>query len=808
LIAGVAGIWLRGAHRFCVAALCLLVLCTAAALSAHAQDDQPLHVQGQPQSAQTLDESGFSSGALAGGGRIAHILVTGTQRIEPDTVRSYLVVQPGDVFDPETIDTSLKRLFATGLFADVVMKRQGNNLVVHVVENPIINRVVFEGNHSKNDKKLNDEVQVRPRQVFTRARVQADVGRILELYRRSGRFAAKVTPKVVELPQNRVDLIFEISEGPVTKVAKINFVGNHAFTDRTLRQQIVTRESRIWTMFSSNDNYDPDRVAYDAEKLRKFYLAHGYADFSVVSTNAELTPDGSAFVITYTVDEGPQYKFGKVTVETTLQELDPKFLERAINIQPGQTYNADRLDSASDTITFLAGTVGYAFVDVKRSMKRDTKNHTIAVRMEVNEGPRVYVERINIRGNTSTLDKVIRREIRIAEGDAYNRVLIDRSKTRIRALGFFKDVKIDNEPGSRPDRTILDVAVEEQPTGELSLGLGVSSQEFTGDLQISQSNFLGRGQSLQLNVSASTLREQISLQFTDPYFLDRSLLAGFSIYKEKADYINISGFSTDSLGAGVNFGFPLTEYSRLSLKYAISQTRVDVASSACSAGTVSLAICDQVGTASTSLIGYRYSLDTRNDPINPSRGAVLSFSQDFAGLGGTDRFLRTEVGFADFIPIYKNTVILQFSWRAGFLWGFSGERVRLDQRFFKGGDSFRGFEIAGIGPRDLLTRDSLGGQAYGIGSIDLHVPTGLPEDYGVKAALFVQAGTLGYLSRQSIGAAYRSRIDDSMGIRASAGVSFSWKSPFGPVRIDIAKAFKREPYDKPQIFRFSAGTVF
>ncbi len=809
LSAGVRGAWLRA--RALIAAVLCIALIDVPVL---AQDSAAPQGDGEISTAQPVDTSqpapqGLSLSGFSAGGTIHQIRVIGTQRIEPETVLSYLVVQPGDPFDPVTADASLKRVWATGLFADVVMRREGDDLVVQVVENPIINRIVFEGNHSKDDKKLGDEVQMKPRTVFTRTRVQSDVTRIVELYRRSGRFAAKVTPKIVELPQNRVDLIFEISEGPVSHIAKINFIGNHAFSDRELRKEIVTRESRIWSMFSSNDNYDPDRVAYDGEKLRKFYLKNGYADFSVVSSVAEMTPDGKDFIVTYTLDEGPQYKFGKISVETTLQELSPILLRNVVPIQPGQTYNADLLDSAKDTITFLAGTVGYAFVDVKPRLTHEPGKNVIDVVFQVNEGPRVYVERINIRGNTRTLDRVIRREIRMAEGDPYNRVLIDRSKQRLKALGFFKNVDIKNEPGTAPDRTILDVSVEEQPTGELSVGVGYSTDQFIGDVQISEKNLLGKGQFLRLQASVGNKQQQIDLAFREPYFLGRNLQAGFDIYRTLSDFTSYSGYKASSFGASFRTGFPLTEYSSLGLTYQIDHTNVQASTSSCAIGLISSAICDQTGSVLTSMIGYTYGQDRRDDPISPTKGSTISVSQDFAGVGGDARFLRTEIATSRYWQIWGPSVVLGFNWSAGYLWAYSGEGVRLDQRFFKGGDSFPGFQTAGIGPRDISTRDALGGKAYGIANLQLRIPTGLPKDYGIKAALFYDVGTLGLLDKSDLGATTNpANIRQNMFWRMSAGLSIYWDSPFGPVRIDIADPIRKAPYDRTQVIRFSAGTRF
>lgn len=810
LSAGVRGAWLRAraliAAMLCIALVDVPVLAqdNAAAPAGGSAQAQPVDTS-QPAPQGSLSLSGFSAG-----GTIHQIRVLGTQRIEPETVLSYLIVQPGDPFDPATADASLKRLFATGLFADVVMRREGDDLVVQVVENPIINRIVFEGNHSKDDKKLGDEVQMKPRTVFTRARVQSDVSRIIELYRRSGRFAAKVTPKIVELPQNRVDLIFEVSEGPVSHIAKINFIGNHAFSDRDLRKEIVTRESRIWSMFSSNDNYDPDRIEYDGEKLRKFYLKNGYADFSIVSSVAEMTPDGKNFIVTYTLDEGQQYKFGKVSVETTLQELSPVLLRNVVPIQTGETYNADLLDSSKDTITFLAGTVGYAFVDVKPRLTHEPGKNVIDVVFEVNEGPRVYVERINIRGNTRTLDRVIRREIRMAEGDPYNRVLIDRSKQRLKALDFFKDVDIKNEPGTAPDRTILDVSVEEQPTGELSVGVGYSTDQFLGDVEISERNLLGKGQFLRLEASVGNKQQQIDLAFREPHFLDRDLQAGFDLYRTLSDFTQYSGYKASSYGASFRTGFPLTEYSSLSLTYQIDDTDVEASPASCLSGLISSAICDQTGSVITSMIGYQYGQDRRDDPTSPTKGSTLSISQDFAGFGGDARFLRTEIATSRYWPLDRSGgLVLGFNWNAGYLWAYSGEGVRLDQRFFKGGDTFPGFQTAGIGPRDIVTRDALGGKAYGIANLQLRIPTGLPKDYGIKAALFYDVGTLGILDKSDLGPSTDpANIRQNMFWRMSAGVSIYWDSPFGPVRIDIADPIRKATYDRTQVIRFSAGTRF
>ena len=445
----------------------------------------------------------------------------GTQRVEPATVLSYMSIRQGEAYDELAVDKSLKTLFATGLFADVKFNWNGSTLTVNVVENPIINQVDFEGNDKVSTKDLIKEVQLKPRTVFTRNKVQADVQRIIELYRRNGKFAATVDPEIIQRPQNRVDLIFSIHEGPTTGVARIAFIGNKVFDDSTLRDTIATQESAWWRILSSNDNYDPDRLTFDREQLRRFYLRRGYADFEVKSAVAELTPERKDFYLTFTIHEGKLYHFGKVEIKSSIKELTPKDLRPMVPIVDGSTYDAEEIDKSIDALTNAAGEKGYAFAQVHPRIRRNRKNHTIAVIFNVEQGPRVYVEKINITGNTRTLDKVIRRQFRLAEGDAFNRVLVDRSRNRIKALGFFKDVKIKTSPGSAPDRTVLDVQVQEQSTGQLQLGAGYSStSSFVGQFSYQQSNLFGRGQFLRASVSMSSHQPRI------PAELYRALLHG------------------------------------------------------------------------------------------------------------------------------------------------------------------------------------------------------------------------------------------------------------------------------------------
>jgi outer membrane protein insertion porin family len=753
-------------------------------------------------------------------GVVQRILVKGNERIEPTTVISYLPISAGETIDAAKIDAGLKSLFRTDLFSDVKIDFNAGDLVVTVVENPIINRVIFEGNSSIKEDKLKDEVTVRPRGIFTRAKAQQDVGRIVELYRRSGRISANVTPQIVELPQKRVDLIFKIDEGPKSGVLRVNFLGNKAFSDNDLRDVVVTEQSHWYKFFSSNANYDPDRIEYDKEQLRKYYRNRGFYDFRVSSAVAELSPDKNGFVVTYTVEEGPEYKFGRINVETELKKLDKNVLAALVPFSRGDLYQDEKIEQATDALTFAAGAAGFAFVDVRPRYTPNRAKGVVDVTFDVKEGPRVYVDRIDIVGNTRTLDYVVRREMNVTEGDAYNRVLVDRSKNQIRALGFFKNVDITETPGSAPDRTGLQVKVEEQPTGELSFSAGYSSvDQLVIDLGVTERNFRGRGENVRARVSIGSLRQQVDFSFTEPRFLGRDLAAGYDAYYYRYDLTQFSAYKTTTLGTGARLNFPLSLNSRGSLNYTIRTDDVEIDRSLCDAQNIviSSSLCDQRGNFLTSSIGYGYRLDHRNDAINPSRGFFIELNQVFAGAGGDVKYVRTEAD-TGWYHGFNKTFILSLTASGGVVQGWGGDHVRINDRFYRGGNNFRGFETAGIGPRDLTLgrTDALGGKIYAIGSAELTVPTFLPEQYGIKAALFTDVGTLGKLDsfdKQVVDTTTgltvtNPLIKDDLALRASAGISIFWKSPMGPIRFDFSQILAKTDYDKTETFRFSTSTRF
>jgi outer membrane protein insertion porin family len=727
---------------------------------------------------------------------VTNVQVVGNQRIEADTVRSYMLIGVGDRFEAGRIDRSLKSLYSTGLFADVTIRREGNAVVVRVVENPVINQLAFEGNRKLLDEDLRAEVQLRPRVVYTRSRVQADVQRLVQLYQRSGRFAATIEPKVIQQPSNRVDLVFEINEGEVTGIRKINFVGNQRYTDGQLRGAISSREEVWYRFFAADDTYDPDRLTFDRELLRRFYLERGYADFRVVSAVAELTPDRSDFFVTFSVEEGEQYRFGEIDLTTELKGLDVEPLRDVVEAETGEVYNAELVDDVIETLTIEVGRLGHAFVDIRPRTKRNRDVRTIDVTFAINQGPNVYVERINVIGNLRTIDKVIRREMAISEGDAFNAARMQRSKERIKALGFFEEVEVTRREGRFPDQAEIDVTVEERPTGELSFGVGFSTVDLLiGDISIRERNLLGRGQDLRAALGIASRRQSFDISFTEPYFLDRQLSAGFDTFLTRSDFSDFAGFNQRSIGFKLRTAFPLTEVVTLGFNYELRSDEVrDVDAGA------SRFIQAQAGSTTTSAIGYVAAIDRLDDRLQPTSGFFGRVRQEIAGLGGNLHFLRTRFDYDHYFPIAEGWVS-KIGGEAGVIMGL-GEDIRITNRFFLGGNNFRGFANGGVGPRDAITGDALGGIIFAVGTLEQSFPLGLPEELGILGRVFTDFGTLTESDESGPG------ILDTGSLRVSAGVGVTWASPFGPVAVDLGIALVQEEEDEEELIRLNFGTRF
>lgn len=747
-------------------------------------------------------------GGISSGGTIQEIRIEGTQRVEPDTVRSYMQIAPGDKFDSVRLDQSLKSLFATGLFSDVTFRREGDALVVHVVENPVINRVQFDGNHKLGDDTLNNEIQLKPRSVYTRQKVQADVARILELYRRNGRFAASVDPKIIKLSQNRVDLVFEINEGEFTGVRSINFVGNHVFDADRLRGIISTKESRWWRFLSTADVYDPDRISYDRDLLRKFYLSQGYADFRVISAVAELTPERDGFLVTFTVEEGKRYKFDKIDLINELKEINPAMLRALITTKQGDWYNADAVDNTIHAITRGLGNLGYAFVQVVPQVHRDAATRTIDVTYDVKEGPRVYVQRIDVTGNLRTLDRVIRREMRLVEGDAFSTEKMERSQQRLKNLNYFKKVTVTNTQGTAPDKTIVHVNVEEESTGDFTFGVGFSTTDGPLiDAGVHERNLLGEGLDLRIDTLASFRTQQGNISFTNPYFLDRNVAAGFDIFAIQRDNQDFAGFNQFTVGGDLRAGYQIVGPLRQTLKYTLREDRIynvctDTSGTLCSP-VASIFVQRQAGSRLTSAVGQTLLYDKRDNPTDPTAGWFLSEGNDVAGAGGDVRYLRSSLSgglYHSWAPQW----VASLTGEGGYIFGI-GQSVRIEDRFFVGGDNLRGFATGGIGPRDQNTQEALGGNIYYVGSLSQGFPLGLPAELGLTGRVWTDFGSLIHTDDAPNAG---NPIQQSDMIRLSAGFGFTWKSPFGPIRIDVGHPILSKSFDKISVFRFGFGSRF
>ncbi len=872
--------------------------------------------------------------APATGEQIQSITVVGTQRLEADTVRSYIRLRTGQAWTQASADQALKDLYATELFADVAIRNNAGAVVIEVKENPVVNRIILEGNKRLKNDKIEPEIKLAPRQIFSRSKVRADVARIVELYKRQGRFAANVEPKLVQLDQNRVDIVFEITEGPKSKVQQINIIGNDKFSDGDLRGEMVTKQARITRFFSSSTSYDPDRLAFDQQKLRQFYLTQGYADFRVVSAVAELTPDKQDFIITYVVEEGERYKFGDVKVDSQIRDFDSERMTTTLRMKKGDWYDAKQVEDTVESLSETAGLFGYAFADVSPDFQRDKETLTMSITFNVAESPRVFVERIDINGNTLTQDKVLRREFRLNEGDAFNSIQVKRTAERIKSLGYFQEeLEVEQSQGSGPDRIILTTNVEEKATGELSLSAGFSSIEnFIFQGSIKQRNFRGKGQELRTNISYSSYQKSAEIGFTEPYLFDRSIAVSGDIFRRD---LNSFGFFNNqrnttyeqaTTGLQIRTGVPINEYIYFQARYGLSQDDISLdrgtffsdpdgtgpLPSTCDPVRAGRFLCDAIGNRLTSSLGYTLLYDDRDNRVRPTRGQSFGISQDFAGLGGSVKYIKTVANADKYWRIGRTNFILGLSLQGGYIHPLENrgsaaqgiDDVRLTDRFYLGEPQIRGFDIRGVGPRiqrvtfnaelqngvvvnvpnldrRSIQDDAIGGRFMYLGRAEVQIPLGSgAKELGLRPSVFVDVGSVFKVTRPILqtvqtqsdpvaavppsttnptgspaipsaplfytggfviippttpggtpttttqlatsttgtntdGSArtpvltFQERfLGDSWKPRLSVGFGVNWNSPFGPFRIDIARALLKEPGDDTKLFTFNVGTQF
>src|SRR5580692_8033522 len=821
------------------------------------------------------------------GASASNIVVQGNRRVEADTVRAYFKASPGERLDAAKIDAALKALYASGLFDDVHITQSGGRIVVTVVESPVINRLAFEGNHRMKDEQLQEEIQSKARDSLSRARVQADTQRIVDVYHRNGRFDVTVTPQIIERPNNRVDLIFVVKEGEKTGVKSIEFIGNKSYSSWRLKEVIKTAQSNFLSFLQTTDVYDPDRMEADRDLIRRFYLKHGFADVQVVSAVAEYDPAKKGFNITFTIEEGPLYHFGNADVQSNVRAIDSQSLRSVLRMRQGDIYNGEAIEKTVEDLTVEVARRGYPFATVRPRGDRNPQTRTINVAFVVDEGTRAYIERINIHGNIRTRDYVIRREFDIAEGDPYNRALIDRAERRLKNLNFFKSVKITNEPGSAPDRVVINIDVEEQSTGDFSIMGGYSTAEgWLATVSVSERNLLGTGRYAKASVTYGEYTRGVELNFIEPYFLDQRIGAGVDLFAKETLANSYLSYGTESYGGTLKFGIPIREDLSFLVRYSLYSQKLTLPSylddcnninpdftstfatpnaiaAAAAAGYTGGALspagwtnftgsatslnCFAYGQASlpvrvelangatlTSAPGYGLTYNTLDNNKSPTNGLLLTFGQDFAGLGGDVDYIRQTVDFHSYYEVVPDLIgILHL--QAGNMEGLDGSEVRLLDDFKMGPNLVRGFAPAGIGPRDITTgtsNDALGGTDYWGASLEFQYPFYfLPKDAGFRGAVFMDAGSVwgykgettspatgeingqiptfsGGVPTGTINCQCGMQYVDDTAVRMSIGASVIWDSPFGPIRFDFAYPLMKQWYDRTQFFAFGGGTHF
>ena len=733
------------------------------------------------------------------------IVIRGNERIDEATIISYLDVEGLKKNSEKALQESLKKLYESDLFIESKITRQGNEIIVEVKENPIVSEVKFIGNKKIEDESLQSEVSLKKRAIFTKSKLQNDLKRINDIYLKSGRFLTKIDPKIVQKEQNRIELIFEIFEGPKAKISDLYFVGNEAFADKDLQEEVTTKKSKWWKFLSSSDTYDSDRVEFDKEKLRRFYGSRGYADFTAISSIAQIAPTKDRFFITFLLEEGIKYNVGEVNIVNHIAKFDASILEKEILIKEGKVFNSELVEKTVDKMVGIMSEKSYAFAHVEPVLKRDRENKIINIDFVINETPRIYIDHIRISGNTRTLDEVIRRELRFREGDAYNITKINRSKQRLENLGFFEKVIFNSKRIGDTDKVDLEIEVKEKKTGELNLGLGYSTvNKVTTNAGIKERNLNGTGQELGLNVQKSYSSFTGEINYTKPYFMDRQIDVGFDLFSYQMSKRNTLVYDQDSDGATVRGNYAITEFLNHQIHYSLSQQTIGNIDTNASIGIKNLQ-----GSYVTSSIGQSLVYDKRDNLLNPKNGYYISVSQDLSGLGGDISTIKHEGSAGYYIPTFSDDFILKFLARGGLIQGL-GQDVRSNNGFFLGGNNFRGFQYAGIGPRTMTNGSAvggsiIGGKTYYVGTTEFRFPLGLPKELGINGILFSDNGMVKGVDNVS---KQGTDIADSGSMRSSYGLSIAWSSPMGPIRLDFARVAKQEVYDQTQNFRFSFGTNF
>lgn len=740
----------------------------------------------------------------------SNVKVEGNSRVDASTILSYAGIAKGGQVTAGDLNDAYQRLARSGLFETVEVVPQGSTLLIKVTEYPFINIINFEGNKTLKDEELSGAIKSQSRKAFSPSTAEADAAAIAEIYRIRGRLAASVTPKVIRRDGNRIDLVFEIAEGKVVEVERLSFVGNSAFSDRRLRQVLETKQAGFLRALIQRDSFVAERLEVDKQMLTDFYRSRGYIDFQVTDATAETSRERDASFVTFTINEGLPYTFGKMSTVSEIEGVDAAEFAALQKIRTGQTFNPAAIENIIARMENLALKKGLNFVRIDPRLTRNDRGQAVDVQFALVKGERIFVERIDIEGNATTLDQVVRRQFRSVEGDPFNPREIRQSAERIRALGFFGDAKVNAEPGSSPDQVVVNVDVEEQPTGSLGFGLSYSVSSGTGfNINFSESNFLGRGQSLAVSIANTSDTQNSSFSFTEPSVLGRDLSFNVNGYYRTSDNDNAL-YKTRNIGFGFGIGFPVGEQSKLDLTYRLSKDKLyDY-----NGGTVPSPIIEREelqgkdGALISSSIGYRYNFDNRITGLNPSTGFVFRFGQELGGIGGDTKFLTTTAMAMAERRVWNEEVTLRAIFEGGYIHGLSGNTTRVTERFF-GNGKIRGFENNGIGPRDggaAGDQDALGGNAFAVARFEADFPLGLPEEYGITGGAFLDVGSV--WSLDDTAGVLVGGVDDSFNPRVAVGLSVMWNTPMGPLRFNFSKALVKEDYDKEQSFDVTVSTKF
>ncbi len=745
--------------------------------------------------------------------RFSQVKIEGNQRIEPATILTYAGIARGETVSAAQLNDAYQRILSSGLFESVSIEPRGGTLVIKVKEYPTINRISFEGNKRLKDDDLAQIIRSQSRHVYSPSTAEADAAVLTEAYSQQGRYSATVTPKIIRRSENRVDLVFEIVEGKVVEIERLSFVGNRAFSDRRLRRVLETKQAGLFRAIIQKDTFIADRVEFDKQVLRDFYLSRGYIDFRVLSVNSEIARERNGFFLTFNVREGQRFKFGEITAVSDLPEVDAEEFMSAVKIKSGKTYTPTAVETTIARMERLAIQKSLNFVRVEPRVTRNDRDLTLDIEFVITRGPRVFVERIDIEGNATTLDRVIRRQFKVVEGDPFNPRQIREAAERIRNLGFFSKADVNAREGTGPDQVIVDVNVEEQPTGSLDLGASYGSDGGVGfSIGFQESNFLGRGQQFNFSLDTASETSSVGISFVEPALLSRNVKLRLS-----GNYSTTEGFNatydTRKASLGLGLEFPVSENGRLELRYSFGTDKIfNLAVPATLSISPILLAEEAEGTVATSQLGYGFSYDTRRTGLNPNAGVVLRFGQDFAGLGGDTQFIKTIAMVGAETKVYNEEVTLRAVFEGGAIASLAGTNSRTNNRFFLNGSKMRGFESLGIGPRNGndINGNALGGNYFAVARFDAEFPLGLPEEYGIRGGLFLDVGSvwgLDYNPAPAPGDTWP-QVDDTLHWRSSIGFSILWTTGIGPLRFNFSKALLKEDYDRDRSFELTIQTQF